>query len=446
MDVSPRRPAGLPVSSTWIGPCLSRRRRRRREAPLSENQALERETLPILAPRPTADSRSVAGEMTTPAVVVSTPSDAASPGDDLEPVAGTTPGPTPGTRAPAVFRPPPPSPSERFAWRDHAAADQAGVHGHDGLPPCAFPDCVKEAKDAGLAGSDKKTPITNSMMKAYVAMRVGANSVAVGGTEPLLARLFHPELVWDLGAPRMVHDIQQSMNPNLPDNPNRPEVYYYDPYFVQSHVPIPPGYGMEAVQESLDDKWPCLTTAFGGQPSPRDPNTTHDNENDKGKGEGKEIAKDPADAVPADYDPFVMDAMVSPGTRFPFNPYFDDGWVSDDEGHPGLTRISPCTFARWATDCAPTKPKEGKEPVIPTRSSSLRCLEPKQRTKSPLAETPPRPASTLISEIDAVEAVKEIGALKRSLTRLIKEKEQLRGDIEALHKEREELEAKMRAE
>jgi hypothetical protein len=163
-----------------------------------------------------------------------------------------------------------------------------------------------------------------------------------------------------------------------------------------------------------------------------------------------------------------MDAMVSPGTRFPFNPYFDDGWVSEDEGQPGLTRISPCTFARWAKGCAPTKPKEIKKPAIPTRSSSLRCLEPKERTKvsthsslpifsfqkqstnlisqSPLVETPPRPASTLISGIDAVEAVKEIGTLKRTITRLVKETEQIRNDIEALRKEREELEAKMQAE
>jgi hypothetical protein len=31
----------------------------------------------------------------------------------------------------------------------------------------------------------------------------------------------------------MVHDIQTAMDPTLPDNPNRPEVYYYDPYFVE---------------------------------------------------------------------------------------------------------------------------------------------------------------------------------------------------------------------
>ena len=56
----------------------------------------------------------------------------------------------------------------------------------------------------------------------------------------------------------MVHDIQQAMNPTLPDNPNRPEVYYYDPYFVESHVSIPRGYGMEAVQASnstRNDGW-----------------------------------------------------------------------------------------------------------------------------------------------------------------------------------------------
>jgi hypothetical protein len=91
---------------------------------------------------------------------------------------------------------------------------------------------------------------------------------------------------------------------------------------------------------------------------------------------------DTANPIPTEqYNPVLSDTIMVPGSRYPYNPYFEDGWVSDDEGHPELTRISPCTFARWATDCASPsasisnsgkKGKKVRQPVIPRRVSSLR--------------------------------------------------------------------------
>jgi hypothetical protein len=75
------------------------------------------------------------------------------------------------------------------------------------------------------------------------------------------------------------------------------------------------------------------------------------------------------------------DMMVVPNRLFPHKPCFDDGWVSDDEGHPELGRISPCTFARWSTGCAQVPPTKLQKPVIPCRTSSLGRSLPKQHTK-----------------------------------------------------------------
>lgn len=94
---------------------------------------------------------------------------------------------------------------------------------------------------------------------------------------------------------------------------------------------------------------------------------------------------DTTNPIPTEeYNPVLSDAIMAPGSRYPYNPYFEDGWVSDDEGHPELTCISPCTFARWAAYCASPSPydsisnkgknkgKKVKQPVIPRRVSSLR--------------------------------------------------------------------------
>ncbi|KAK3902429.1 hypothetical protein C8A05DRAFT_33874 [Staphylotrichum tortipilum] len=71
------------------------------------------------------------------------------------------------------------------------------------------------------------------------------------------------------------------------------------------------------------------------------------------KGKDKTVAtRHGSDSDDDDHDddgnPFVAGAVYQP------SPFLDDddGWVSDGEGHPELTRISPCTFAKWAVGCA----------------------------------------------------------------------------------------------
>lgn len=104
-----------------------------------------------------------------------------------------------------------------------------------------------------------------------------------------------------------------------------------------------------------------------------------------------------ADTAPDDYDPFIEDSIMVPGSAYPYNPYFEDGWVSDEEGHPDLTRISPCTFARLATGCVSTTQTEPSKAVIPSRSSSLGCLESKQsqNVRGVLSPTPLSPTLAL---------------------------------------------------
>jgi hypothetical protein len=211
-----------------------------------------------------------------------------------------------------------------------------------------------------------------------------------------------------------------------------------------------------------------MASGFGWPPYHPEPIGIH--ETDMLGGKGKEVARDFEYIFPADYDPFIQDAMLVPGSPYPYNPYFEDGYISDEEGHPDLTRISPCTFARWAVGCAPdswTKKKPvtttPKRPVIPNRSSSLGCLEPQRYSvrhpplscrpsqyrdpntslQTPLIDTPHRPDAPVVPAFDAVQAVKEIGALKRTLSKLVTEKEKLCEEIGALRQERADLQAKM---
>jgi hypothetical protein len=121
-----------------------------------------------------------------------------------EPANGTPSDITPTAEEPAVLRPPRPSPSQRFAWRTPARNNHtraSGVNVQDRPTPCPFLDCAKDAETDG-SGGDKKMPITNSMMKAYVAMRAGVNSVVASTAEPLLGRLVGQEMDRGLGAPQ----------------------------------------------------------------------------------------------------------------------------------------------------------------------------------------------------------------------------------------------------
>ncbi|KAK4098261.1 hypothetical protein N658DRAFT_229164 [Parathielavia hyrcaniae] len=175
----------------------------------------------------------------------------------MEPVKGLAHG---GTEEPAILRPPRPSPSQRFAWRSSARGHDAGIKSKGnggGSALCPLPDCVKAAEPDG-SGADKKMLITNSMMKAYVAMRAGVNSVAASTTEPLLGELAQQELAGELGCPQLVHNIDWELNPYLPDLLNRPEVYYYARNVIEEHLRLPPNYSfreLSAINESRSDGW-----------------------------------------------------------------------------------------------------------------------------------------------------------------------------------------------
>lgn len=204
-----------------------------------------------------------------------------------------------------------------------------------------------------------------------------------------------------------------------------------------------------------------MTSPLSGKPYLHGANRTQ--HMDKGKGKEKEKVRAIIDKINDHYDPFIDDVMVIPDRRFAYNPHFEDGWVSDEEGHPELGRISPCTFARWSTGCVPVtpaKPTKLQKPVIPCRSSSLRRAEPKQHTKASqphfnlnlpdtnmwqvppvsLDETPLTPAPSAIEGFDAVQAIKDIGALRKSLMKLVNEKQVLWDEIDALRTERAHLE------
>ncbi|KAL2143448.1 hypothetical protein VTI28DRAFT_10435 [Corynascus sepedonium] len=331
----------------------------------------------------------------------------------------------PGTSEPAVFRLPRPSPEQRFAWRNKAADSQVIIQGKVKSISCPFPDCVREVEEGGATGDGRSKPITNSMMKAYVAMRAGLSSVVASEAEPLLTCcLLHQGPDRKVGAHRFMHDIQESMSAISPDNHNRRNAYYVNRNCSEFHVPIPDGYDEPLVMDIII---PRLRTA----------------------------------AYPSD------------------NPCSDDdeSWISDDEGHPEMSRITPCTFARWAADCArddgarlkrhrrEQQQQQQEVPAIPARSSSLRCcceLEtlPSPRTRgryddaSPMSPfhhreqttdlCPRSPPWVLVPGIDTTEVVNELGTLRGTLAQLVREKQQLRSDIEVLRREKEELEANAR--
>ncbi|KAL2179827.1 uncharacterized protein P884DRAFT_327660 [Thermothelomyces heterothallicus CBS 202.75] len=352
----------------------------------------------------------------------------------------------PSCSEPAVFRLPRPSPQQRFAWRGQGADGQVGTLSQGKPPICPFPDCVKEVEEGGVHGGVKKVPFTDSMMKAYLAVRAGASSIECSGIEPFLARISHQELGTEPGAHCMVQDTQDSVTLTLPeDEPDRAHLHYHDRYPADLHLSIPAGYDAEPLwAESLGNGWPSSTPTSGRQ-QPR----VHERSSNLRKGNAKNRDK-ARDKVKDKYKD-----EEAPGNLATTIPDDDDGgcgcggWVSDAEGHPEQARIAPCTFARWAVGCAaaaaaavdaarPTPPRPRQGPAIPARSSSLCRFEP----KGP-APPPPILPSALLSGVDAVEAVREIGALRQTLARLVREKQLLRGDIRALRREREELEAKI---
>lgn len=72
-----------------------------------------------------------------------------------------------------------------------------------GSVPAHLPGCSgRGAAEAGPADGRSKLPVTNAMMKAYVAMRGGLHGVAADAPEPLLGRMLDQELARGVDAPQ----------------------------------------------------------------------------------------------------------------------------------------------------------------------------------------------------------------------------------------------------
>ncbi len=68
--------------------------------------------------------------------------------------------------------------------------------------PAHLPGCSgRGATEARPAGGSTTLPVTNAMMKAYVAMRGGLHGVPADAPEPLLGRMLDQELVKGVGGP-----------------------------------------------------------------------------------------------------------------------------------------------------------------------------------------------------------------------------------------------------
>ncbi|KAK3902430.1 hypothetical protein C8A05DRAFT_33875 [Staphylotrichum tortipilum] len=151
--------------------------------------------------------------------------------------------------APAVA--PSPAPAPLLALAPASASPVAPAH----LSGCSG---GRGAEEAGPADGRKKMPVTNAMMKAYVAMRAGLHGVAADAPEPLLGRMLDQELARGMEAPQMVHNIKSALESDLPDGPSRPEVYYYDRTGPDHHLSTPPGYdveGIAALNRKRGDGW-----------------------------------------------------------------------------------------------------------------------------------------------------------------------------------------------
>lgn len=48
----------------------------------------------------------------------------------------------------------------------------------------------------------------------------------------------------------MVRDIHDGMDTQLPDRPNRPEVYYYNRCVLERHLTVPEEYSIDVVHAS----------------------------------------------------------------------------------------------------------------------------------------------------------------------------------------------------
>lgn len=158
------------------------------------------------------------------------------------------------------------------------------------------------------------------------------------------------------------------MRSDEPDNPNRGAFYYYDRPADEGHLIACPDYdvdGIAAKNVFRSEGWEAankkVTQPFN-EWYPREPRSlsthgTAETETDKRKA--------PERPGPHMYARFLLPPVQAPPLPPQYQQFLDDGWVSDDEGHPEESRITPCTFAFLATSCRLADEHKDMKPAIP---------------------------------------------------------------------------------
>ncbi|GAB1312931.1 hypothetical protein MFIFM68171_03141 [Madurella fahalii] len=237
---------------------------------------------------------------------------------------------------------------------------------------CTHPDCIQEAEYAQFFGEQKKWRLTTTMMKAYVAMRNGTNSLPIGPRAPILPHLLNQEWNKARGDPYLLHEIQEGMRSDMPDNPNRGEFYYYDRPADEGHlIPSLDYYadGIAAKDVFRSEGWDAankkVTRSFN-EWYPREPSSLLIHGTTENKGKAPEWPR------PHMYTRFLLPPVQASSLPTQCQQSLDDGWISDDEGHPEESRITPCTFAFLATGCRLADEHKDMKPVIPKDQPSAR--------------------------------------------------------------------------
>ncbi|KAL2021524.1 hypothetical protein VTK56DRAFT_7023 [Thermocarpiscus australiensis] len=331
--------------------------------------------------------------------------------------------------------------------------ESGGNHGNQAA--CPLPDCVKEAEYREFFGKEKQWRLTDSMMKSYVAMRRGVNGLPGDPEEPMLAHLLGQESNTTGTNLHMAHNILRSMNSGLPDDPNRPQVYYYDPFVDAKHIAVPPGYDIDEISAEnarRSEGWERANRPDSKEDEPQSAGT-HQSTYVEAPGTPRSTEEE---STRTTYARFMMQPIQAPPTPPPYKEHkrlVDDGWVSDTEGHPERSRITPCTFALWATGCRPADQKKDDakraKPDAPAEQQAGSKMAnddgPSSHTGQLKGENKAKANADPIEldEISTALAVELLRDAKATISRLKKEKEKLKAERAALLQKIDQLETKI---
>jgi hypothetical protein len=167
----------------------------------------------------------------------------------------------------------------------------------------------------------------------------------------------------------MLHEIWECMRSRRCDDPSRGEVYYYTRPADEEHLIPAPAYNVDEI--TAKNLWRNAGWRAANKKEDRAFNEWYPRERFQSQEETPGMAEDPdSGEAPGRSRSRVYARFMRPSVEVPPTPLYhqfadDDDWISDGEGHPEESRITPCTFAFLAVGCKRADSDKQIKPVIP---------------------------------------------------------------------------------